>query len=324
MSLLVKPNLVSTIIPVFNRPELIVDAVESVIAQTHRPIEILVVDDGSTDCTPEVLQMLSEKHSELRVFKQANSGPGVARELGRLNARGEFIQYLDSDDLLLPKKFEVQIAALRAQPNIDVAYGKTEVVSMGERPKQIPGRETAKQRLALFPSFLRSRWWFTSTALFRRRVLESIGPWSVLSNEEDWEYECRVAAKGGELVFSDEFVSLIRVHDRHLSSDGSHDKEKLKNRAMARAKIFQHAKQYMELDNRLTDINQSDWQFFSKYVFLLARQCAIAGLKTEARAMLSVSIEANGKKAPQHRVFIKLVKVMGWRRAAKLVEWIKR
>ena len=70
MSLLVKPNLVSTIIPVFNRPRLVIEAVESVIQQTHRPIEIIIVDDGSTDDTPEVLNELAEKYREVKLFRQ--------------------------------------------------------------------------------------------------------------------------------------------------------------------------------------------------------------------------------------------------------------
>ncbi|MGD0948065.1 MAG: glycosyltransferase family A protein, partial [Candidatus Binatia bacterium] len=100
------PGLITTIIPVYNRPQLLRQAVASVLAQTYQPIEIVIVDDGSTDDTPQVAETLREQHpDEVAVLRQPNRGPGPAREAGRRAARGEFVQYLDSDDLLLPDKF---------------------------------------------------------------------------------------------------------------------------------------------------------------------------------------------------------------------------
>src|SRR5688500_1554911 len=89
------PNLVSTIIPVHNRAAMLVEAVNSVLAQTHRPIEIIVIDDGSTDDTARVADDLASRHpNEIRVIHQQNTGAGLAREAGRQMANGEFIQYL--------------------------------------------------------------------------------------------------------------------------------------------------------------------------------------------------------------------------------------
>ncbi|MGH9419051.1 MAG: glycosyltransferase family A protein, partial [Thermoanaerobaculia bacterium] len=114
----------TTIIPVFNRPALLVEAVGSVLAQTYRPVEIIVVDDGSTDETSSVSDALATKHGGIiRVIHKTNGGPGLAREAGRIAARGDYIQHLDSDDLLLPRKFELQVAALEASPGCGAAYG---------------------------------------------------------------------------------------------------------------------------------------------------------------------------------------------------------
>src|SRR5579871_51520 len=94
------PGLVSTIIPVYNRPMMLREAVASVLSQTYRPIEVIIVDDGSTDQTPVVAEEVTRANPLEVVFvRKANSGPGPTRETGRLAARGEFIQYLDSDDL---------------------------------------------------------------------------------------------------------------------------------------------------------------------------------------------------------------------------------
>src|SRR4051812_980271 len=96
-------GLVTIIIPVFNRATMLGEAVNSALGQTYRPIEVLIVDDGSTDDTPEAADRLAREHREIRVLHRANGGPGAAREGGRQAAGGEFIQHLDSDDLLLPR-----------------------------------------------------------------------------------------------------------------------------------------------------------------------------------------------------------------------------
>ena len=319
-----QPGLVSTIIPVYNRAELVVEAINSVLSQTYRPIEIIVVDDGSTDNTISVLKSLEMNHPELRVMTQANAGPGVARDLGRKSAAGEFIQYLDSDDLLLPKKFQLQVEALNRNPDCDLAYGKTESTMIGEPLKGIALKRTGLKVSAMFPSFLRSRWWSTSTPLHRSSVLDNVGPWLPLLNEEDWEYDCRVASLGGRLAYVDDFVSNTRRHDDHLSFHGATDIGKLKNRCVAQQHIYQHASSYLKIENRLTEITQSDWTFFSKAVFLLARQCAAVGLEKQSKEMIELSVSASGGMTFKHRIFLVLVTVFGWANAAKIISRVGR
>jgi glycosyltransferase involved in cell wall biosynthesis len=98
-------SMVSTIIPVYNRPELLQQAVSSVLMQLYRPIEIIIVNDGSTDVTLDVANRLACENPQLiHVINQSNAGPGVARQRGLEKARGEYIQFLDSDDLLAQGK----------------------------------------------------------------------------------------------------------------------------------------------------------------------------------------------------------------------------
>ena len=157
-------GLVTTIIPVYNRPDMLREAVASVLAQTYRPIEIIVVNDGSGAETVAVCEELAAAHPEIRILHQENAGPGAARERGRLAARGEFIQYLDSDDRLLPEKFERQVTALRANPDCDVAYCKVRYYDFArEAPPETPMRRTGERIAEMFPSFLQSRWWSTIT-----------------------------------------------------------------------------------------------------------------------------------------------------------------
>ena len=102
--------LVSVIIPAYNREQTICRTVDSVLAQTYGPLEIIVVDDGSKDRTVEVLKKYGER---IRLVCQANQGPSAARNTGIRNARGETIMFLDSDDEWLPTKAAVQVALLQ-------------------------------------------------------------------------------------------------------------------------------------------------------------------------------------------------------------------
>jgi len=301
---------------------LVVDAVNSVLAQTYRPIEIIVVDDGSTDRTLSVLKSLSKQSPEINVITQGNAGPGVARELGRQLAKGEFIQYLDSDDLLLPEKFEQQVKALKQQPECDIAYGKTEATLIGGPLKGEAMRQTGHQINTMFPLFLRESWWGTSTPLYRRIILDKAGPWLAIMNEEDWEYDCRIASLGGNLVFVNEFVSITRYHDNHLSAEGSTDPVKLKHRCIAQQHIYHHARSYMQLTGRKSEITKEDWSYYSKSLFLLARQCALANMPDHALQMVELSIAANGKARLKHRVFCFLAAFVGWRNASRFTQWL--
>src|SRR5262245_16756686 len=282
-------GLVSTIIPVHNRPSLMREAVASVLAQTHRPVEIIIVDDGSIDETGREAEALAEAHPEVHTIHRENGGPGAARETGRLAAKGEFIQYLDSDDLLLPTKFELQVAGLRQYGDCSVSYGKTRFYAYGDRPPDVPWKRTGERISTMFPSFLRSRWWGTSTPLYRRGVTDLAGPWTELRNEEDWEYDCRIARNGGQLHYCDTFVSDERVtRGPHLSTASSTDPEKLRSRARAHKLILEHA-----LATRISH-DTPEMQQFARELFLLARQCGAAGLGEESRLLFKLARQASG------------------------------
>ena len=309
-------GLVSTIIPVHNRPLLLREAVASVLAQTYRPVEIIIVDDGSTDETGREAEALAEAHSEVHAIHRENGGPGAARETGRLAAQGEFIQYLDSDDLLLPTKFELQVAGLRRCGDCAVSYGKTRFYAYGDRPTDVPWKRTGERISTMFPSFLQSRWWGTSTPLYRRKVTDLAGPWTELRNEEDWEYDCRIARNGGRLHYCDVFVSDERAILGHrLSTAGSSDPEKLRSRARAHKLILEHA-----LAAQISH-ETSEMQHFARELFLLARQCGAAGLAEEARILFELARQASGTERSRGIDFLLYgagARLVGWRAMGSL------
>ena len=303
-------GLVSTIIPVHNRPLLLREAVASVLAQTYRPIEIVIVDDGSTDDTAQSIAVLAAGYpSIVRHLRIPNGGPGAAREAGRVIANGEFIQYLDSDDLLLPRKFELQVGGLRAHPECDVAYGWTRFYGVGELPGNMSWKRTGERIETMFPSFLQSRWWDTSTPLYRRKVTDRAGKWLTLRNEEDWEYDCRVASYGIRLYHCPEYVSDTRTHSEQMLSRGGRSAAKLHDRAEAHRLILGHAQRASIARETL------EMKHFARELFLLARQCGAAGLSDEAQMLFDLARSAS---TPERR---RGLDFMAYRAAANVLGW---
>ncbi len=113
-------TLVSVIIPTYNCVEFVSDALDSVLSQDYSPIEVIVVDDGSTDGTREVLGRYGDR---INVFQQQNGGPAAARNLAVSKSKGEYLAFLDGDDLWLPGKLAVQMAYITSHPDARVVYG---------------------------------------------------------------------------------------------------------------------------------------------------------------------------------------------------------
>ncbi|MDH3376911.1 MAG: glycosyltransferase family 2 protein [Gammaproteobacteria bacterium] len=315
-------DLVTTIIPVFNRSALLKDAVESVVQQNYRPIEIIIVDDGSTDDSLKQARALQKDHPEITaIIRQNNAGPGTAREKGRQQARGEFIQYLDSDDLLLPDKFKRQVDGLKTNPNCGVSYGKTCFANGFDPPDFVPLKRTGSKVATMFPAFLQSRWWSTSTPMYRKSITDRAGPWTSLRNEEDWEYDCRIGSQQIALHYCDDFVSVKRQFPDGLSRNGDSDPRKLRDRTAAHKLIYNHA--------RTADIDHDVYEMrhFAREVFLLARQCGAANLPTESRDLFALAKQASGPNRTRSWDFVlyyALARTCGWRTAGRLACWSDR
>ena len=315
------PDLVSTIIPVHNRPRLLDEAVESVLVQSWRPIEVIIVDDGSTDETPAVADRWALREPDIfRVLHVANGGPGAAREAGRQMVRGEFIQYLDSDDLLMPEKFALQVAALRTDPTADVAYGRARFRHADGRIDD-PLKWTDRAFASMFPSFLQSRWWTTSCPLYRRCVVDKTGPWLASWNEEDWEYDCRIASSGGRLARVPELVCEQRDHGTDRLSREGLNPSRLRDRALAQTRIAAYA------EHAGIALDAPEMQHFARALFLLARHCGAAGLAEESRNLFdlakSMSLPERAR-ALDFRLYERIANLVGWTTVGKLATQLDR
>ena len=117
-------SLVSVVIPVYNCESYLGESIQSVLDQVYRPIEVIVVDDGSTDGSPAVAQ--SFVTPELRYVYQPHSGLSAARNKGISHSQGSFLAFLDSDDLWLPRKLTLQLEAFHSDPELDMVFGQIE------------------------------------------------------------------------------------------------------------------------------------------------------------------------------------------------------
>ncbi len=182
---------ISIIIPVYNGKATILETIASVQQQTFSDIEIIVINDGSTDSTLELLKSIQDER--LKIFSYENGGLPVARNRGISHATGEFIAFLDADDMWTPDKLELQLAALQQHPEAGVAYSWTyfkydeEEYSYADESSFFEGDVYAD---LLVRNFLHNG----SNPLIRRQAIESVGFFDpTLKSCEDWEFYLRLA-----------------------------------------------------------------------------------------------------------------------------------
>ena len=210
-------SLVSVVIPTYDRADLVCAAVESALAQTHREIEVLVVDDGSIDRTRETVERLREQDRRVRYLRQEHAGPGAARNLGIRNARGELIAFLDSDDSWYPDYLARQIEKLRARPEAALVFcdAKVEGARAGRetrfRAKSFGG--DASLGVMVENNFAMA----IPTTVIRRRVLEEVGLFDeTLPCVEDWDLWIRVLSRH-PAVAVDEILAVIHRRSDSMS-----------------------------------------------------------------------------------------------------------
>lgn len=197
---------VSVVIPAYNAARCIRTALESVLSQTIAPLEILVVDDGSTDETAEVVRSMG---GIVRLLTQKNGGPGAARNLGIHEAKGEWIALLDADDAWLPHRLERQLSHLA-----------DDVILVCSQNLHEPTEARDFQRLS-FESLWSRNDIGTSTVLARRSAMLDVGGFDTercLIGVEDYNLWLRMAASGGEMIRLTEKLVRYTPAPNNLSS----------------------------------------------------------------------------------------------------------
>jgi glycosyltransferase involved in cell wall biosynthesis len=206
-----KQTLVSVVIPTYNRSKLVTQAVESVLYQTIKNIEIIVVDDGSTDNTRDVLEPYG---SALKYIFQENQGVSVARNVGVAISKGELIAFLDSDDLFVPEKIEKQLSAIHQYPDAALAYSNIAYCDAnGSFIRNGSGYEMFLSGMIAEKVLLRKAMCgWPQTWLIRRSCFDRLGGFDPnFAMSEDRDFSVR-AAFNYPLVGLSEALTLVRIH----------------------------------------------------------------------------------------------------------------
>jgi glycosyltransferase involved in cell wall biosynthesis len=219
---------VSIIIPIYNYGRYLSDALDSVLAQTHSDWECLIVDDGSTDDTPQVVQRYADRDARFRYIRQENRGPAAARNIGMRNSSGTYLQFLDADDKLAPMKLELHARYLNEHPEVDLVYGVATFFRTEEPEKVLYSlhghlSRPMMQTVGSNAEALRKLQEYNITPpvaiLMRRSVIDRVGYLNEASRgTEDWDYWLRCAIAGCEIRYLEsETVGFMRTHSGSAS-----------------------------------------------------------------------------------------------------------
>jgi len=200
--------LISVIIPTYNAAKYLPDALESILQQNHQNFEIIVIDDGSTDTTKDVL----ESYRNLIIYRyQENAGPASARNHGLQIAQGEIIAFLDADDLWPEDKIERQLFHLKEFPDVEIVIGRTRFEYLPDAKEIADGAELATE-----PQVSQG----LPVALMRRTAFDKIGYLDTdLIYYEDWDWFLRAREAEIKMLVYDETVYIYRRHAGNMTHD---------------------------------------------------------------------------------------------------------
>jgi O-antigen biosynthesis protein len=209
---------ISVVIPAYNAARYLERTVRSVLNQTHPPDEVLIVDDGSTDNTPAIVASLGP---EVRYLRQENAYVGPARNRGFHHTTGEYILFLDADDLLLPEHLETLLRALEAHPDAGLSYCRSQTIdgedTIVETLWNKEDHEGDVWKSLVTGNFVRS----PGCVLFRRDALKKAGPWEHrrrMRGNEDWDMLLRIA-EHAPFVRVERPLFQYRIHGNNMSGD---------------------------------------------------------------------------------------------------------
>ena len=313
-------TLASVLIPCYNAERWIEACVRSALEQTWPHVEVLVVDDGSTDGSVERLRSFGDA---IRVTARENRGGNPTRnELAQM-ARGDWLQFLDADDALLPDKMEQQLAVLSASPDADVIYGPLRIEHhAGDavreeiwRPHDSQGDHDA------WAYHLQWRLTQTGGALFRRDALQRVGAW----NEQqpccqDNELFHRLLCAGARFVHCDHVGAIYRRFD-----GGSVSTQRMDRVRAEMLRLLEAGESHLEQRGELTDRRRTA---MNECRFGLARQLWPHDQELARSAIAAIGrSEANFQPAPgphAPQLYRRLFSTLGFEMAERMAAWKRR
>lgn len=222
---------VSVVLPCYNYGFFLKETLESLLVQTYASWECIIIDDGSVDDTRDVVHEYVMLDGRFKYFYQQNQGLSAARNKGLEYATGRYIQFIDADDKIQPKKLEKQVAYLESHPDVDVVYGS--VVYFGESEDVLKTSEISRNDAIWMPrisgsgnsllaSFVHGNALVVNAALVKASLISDVGYFNVsLRGHEDWEFwiRCVIAGKVFHYLNQEGAQAMVRVHGNSMSQE---------------------------------------------------------------------------------------------------------
>jgi glycosyltransferase involved in cell wall biosynthesis len=198
--------LISVIIPVYNGEKYLAEAVDSICNQKYAPIELIIVDDGSTDRTAEIADSFN---LDVRYIRQPNAGPAAARNAGLEIARGNLIAFQDADDLWPPDKLATQLPKMIDDPTLEIIWGRMQRIKFAGMDD---GKEVFKKYLPPQISYN------LGCALYRKSVFERVGLFDVtMRYSEDFDWWLRARESGAQMLILRNVTLFYRLHGQNIT-----------------------------------------------------------------------------------------------------------
>lgn len=202
--------------PVYNGERFVVEALQSVLSQSYSPQRVIVVDDGSTDSTPELLREFGE---EVTIIRQQNTGHPGAYNTGFGIATTDFVARCDADDVWEPTKLERQIVALVDSPAIDIAFTGAMNFGVLNKPWLAPPGTGILDRSDFTRAMYRANFVCSSSALIRKQLFDRVGPFKDRLPCEDYDFWLRALRAGAVFHYDPELLVRYRRHSHNVTNN---------------------------------------------------------------------------------------------------------
>jgi glycosyltransferase involved in cell wall biosynthesis len=240
--------LVSIIIPTFNRGNLIAETLNSVLEQAYANLEVLVVDDGSSDNTKEIVEGFRKTNSRVYYFERPThlpKGANACRNYGLTKSKGKYVKWLDSDDLLLKDCLEKQVQAIELE-NADLCICNTKVFPTEfnlELYMDLPDWSLIRSLPNIDNFVLKGIKWHTAAGLWRKDWFLNQSPFDEeLQNSQEWLMHLQALCRGPKIVAVSETLCLARKHDDNMSHRKNKRGKYYYNECLARLKALKSLK----------------------------------------------------------------------------------
>lgn len=289
--------LVSIIIPVYNAESFARQALQSALAQTYSNIEVIVVNDGSTDRSPEVISEFNDPR--IRFIQQRNRGGSAARNAGIERAKGEYIKFLDADDVLLHEAIERQVEQSKKLNENEIVFGDFNFINLEDAITAVNVFEETEDLTAEPETFFLSKWKILiSCPLHRKEYLERIGGFDEkLSYGQESDLHFRLALNGVKFKYQAIPIFNYRSHCENSRISSIRIRKKREMWVM----IYSLDKKIKLLEEKNGSLNPAQQDYFARSYFGLARKAFIRGNSAEGQYFLARSKQYSTNNFPPFR-----------------------